>query len=223
MDNKWILADCPAERVYNYSAQGVTNRELIATIIGGNDHLNMVIAGLILVYVENNLGKLSTLSLEELNSVAGVTRIKAAKIAAAFELVRRKNIQDQPTILKVTKAADIFEHIKLYLNNHNEVESFGAIYLNRSYKVLSTDILSSGGITGTVADPRVIIHKALLLRAVTIILFHNHPSGNLKPSRPDEELTLKIKQACELFDIRLADHIIISSEGYFSFAESGLI
>ena len=97
------------------------------------------------------------------------------------------------------------------------------VFLNRANKILHHEIISEGGITGTVADPRIILKKALEHNATAIILSHNHPSGNLKPSRQDEELTYKIKEAAKYFDIIITDHIIVSDEGYFSFADEGIL
>ncbi len=109
----------------------------------------------------------------------------------------------------------------LLCDHHHEV--FGVVYLNRANRIKHHEIISVGGITGTVADPRIIFKKALEEDAVALILFHNHPSGSLKPSRADEELTTKIITAAKYFDIRVLDHIIVSDEGYFSFADEGLI
>ena len=108
-------------------------------------------------------------------------------------------------------------------NRIDLVEQFMVMYLNRANHVLVIHEISSGGITGTVADPRIILAIALKLAAVNIILAHNHPSGHLKPSRADEELTQKIKEAGNYFDIKLLDHLIITSEKYFSFADEGLL
>ena len=100
---------------------------------------------------------------------------------------------------------------------------FVTVFLNQANKILHHEIISEGGITGTVADPRIILQKALEYKATGIILSHNHPSGNLKPSKQDELLTQKIKSAAAYFDINVMDHIIISDEGYFSFADEGLL
>ncbi len=102
-------------------------------------------------------------------------------------------------------------------------EVFAVMFLNRANKVNHFEIVSEGGITGTVADPRVILRKALEQDAVNIILCHNHPSGSLKPSRADEQLTAKIKEAARFLDIAVLDHIIVSEDGYYSFADEGLL
>jgi DNA repair protein RadC len=100
---------------------------------------------------------------------------------------------------------------------------FAVLFLNRANKINHFEIVSEGGITGTVADPRIILRKALEHDAVNIILCHNHPSGSLKPSRADEQLTVKIKEAARFFDIVVVDHIIVSEVGYFSFADEGIL
>ena len=100
---------------------------------------------------------------------------------------------------------------------------FAVLFLNRANKVKNFQVISKGGLTGTVADPRIIFSRALAEGATSIILCHNHPSGNLQPSRADEELTAKIRQAAAFLDIRLLDHIIVSEEGYFSFADEGML
>jgi DNA repair protein RadC len=106
-------------------------------------------------------------------------------------------------------------------DHHHEV--FGVLFLNRANKINHFEIISQGGITGTVADPRIILKKALQVNAVSIILCHNHPSGSLKPSKADEELTMKIKHAANFIDIKVLDHVIVSEDGYFSFADEGLL
>ncbi|HLF45079.1 MAG TPA: JAB domain-containing protein, partial [Chitinophagaceae bacterium] len=108
------------------------------------------------------------------------------------------------------------------LKDYNH-EVFAVLFLNRANKINHFEIISEGGITGTVADPRIILKKALEENAVNIVLCHNHPSGSLKPSRTDEELTLKIKEAAKYFDITVLDHLIVSDAGYFSFADEGIL
>ncbi|MBO9684322.1 MAG: JAB domain-containing protein [Flavisolibacter sp.] len=143
---------------------------------------------------------------------------------AEVELVYKSKVKasERPVVQSSTDAANIlrvlWEDGKLEL-----VEQFKVLFLNRSNKVICIYNVSSGGVTGTVADPKLIFTAALRVNAVSIILCHNHPSGSLKPSRPDEELTHKIKQAGAFLDIKVIDHIILSSESYFSFADEGLL
>ena len=122
----------------------------------------------------------------------------------------------------VTSSADVANYLQISLKDYAH-EVFAVLFLNRSNKVNHFQIISEGGITGTVADPRIILKKALEENAVNIILCHNHPSGSLKPSKADEELTYKIKEAAKYFDIKVLDHIIVSDDGYYSFADEGIL
>ena len=153
-----------------------------------------------------------------------VKHIPAWTIASEIELVYKTKVKasERPS---VATSSDAY---KVLLQTWDEgkldlVEQFKVLFLNRANKVLAVFQASSGGITGTVADPRLIFTAALKANAVSIILAHNHPSGNLKPSRADEELTNKIKQAGSFLDIKVIDHVIVTSEGYLSFADEGLL
>lgn len=143
---------------------------------------------------------------------------------AEVELVYKTKVKasERP---KVNSSKDIYNILKQVWdeNKIDMLEEFKVIFLNRANRVTGVYDASSGGITGTVADPRLILAAAIKSLSVSIVLSHNHPSGNLKPSRADEELTLKIKEAASYHDIKVLDHIIISSEGYYSFADEGLI
>lgn len=143
---------------------------------------------------------------------------------AEVELVYKTKVKasERP---KVNSSKDIYNILKQVWdeNKIDMLEEFKVIFLNRANRVTGVYDASSGGITGTVADPRLILAAAIKSLSVSIVLSHNHPSGNLKPSRADEELTLKIKEAANYHDIKVLDHIIISSEGYYSFADEGLI
>ena len=154
------------------------------------------------------------LSLEELNNVSEIDIVYKRKVKC--------KVSERP---QITTAGDTYEILKHYWdeNKIDLVEEFKVLFLSRSNRVLQIMSVSQGGITGTVADPRIILAAALKVGAVSIILAHNHPSGSLKPSRTDDELTHKIKHAAQFHDIRVIDHIIISSDGYFSFADEGLL
>jgi DNA repair protein RadC len=122
----------------------------------------------------------------------------------------------------VTSSADVAVYLQALLRDHRH-EVFAVLFLNRANKINHFQVISEGGITGTVADPRIILKRALEEDAVSLILCHNHPSGSLKPSRADEELTQKIKEAAKYFDIKVLDHLIVSEDGYYSFADEGLL
>lgn len=153
-----------------------------------------------------------TMQFLEWTRVAEVELVYKTKIKAS----ERPMVKDSKDIYNVLKR--VWDENKIEM-----VEEFKVIFLNRANRVIGVYDASSGGITGTVADPRLILAASIKSLAVSIILSHNHPSGNLKPSRADEELTLKIKEAAKYHDIRVVDHIIITSESYYSFADEGLI
>src|SRR5688500_18860085 len=220
----WAKDDQPREKLRSRGAQLLTDSELIAILIGkGTRKRNAVdVAKDILRLGKNNLAELGKLTVKELMKVSGVGLTKAITISAALEMGRRREMSVAIDKLTVKSSKEIASYIKSLLRDLlNEV--FGVVFLNRANRIRHYEVISVGGITGTVADPRIIFKKALAEDAVGIILFHNHPSGNLQPSKADEEITKKIIQASILFDIRILDHIIVSECGYFSFADEGLI
>jgi DNA repair protein RadC len=154
--------------------------------------------------------------------IKGIGEAKAVTIAAALELGRRRQALASLEKSVVSSSTDIAGYLQTRLKDYRH-EVFAVLFLNRANKINHFEIVSEGGITGTVADPRIILKKALEEDAVNIILCHNHPSGSLKPSRADEELTHKIKEAARYLDIKVLDHIIVSDAGYFSFADEGIL
>lgn len=221
---KWAKDDRPREKLRSRGATFLTDSELLAILIRNGTHKRTAVdlAKDLLALGKNSLPELGRLSVNELTKVSGIGEAKAISISAALELGRRREGSVSPEKLTVKNSKEIATYIQSLLRDlRNEV--FGVVFLNRANRVKHCEVISVGGITGTVADPRIIFKKALAEDAVALILFHNHPSGNLQPSRADEELTIKITQAAKLFDIRILDHIIVSEEGYFSFADEGLI
>ena len=221
----WAEDDRPREKLIAKGAVGLSNSELLAILInnGAVDRSAVDLAKELLSKCNNDLKHLASLSYKEIVGlkVKGLGEAKAVSIVAALELGLRRNASEKKKDV-ITKSKDIalFLQAQLEYKSH---ELFIAIYLNNAQKILHHEIISEGGMTGTIADPRTIIKKALTYNAVSIILCHNHPSGSLKPSRADEALTKKIKDAAILFDIKVLDHIIVSSEGYYSFADEGMI
>lgn len=221
----WAEDDRPREKLIAKGAASLSNSELLAILInnGTVDRSAVVLAKELLSRCNNDLKQVASLSYREIVGlkVKGLGEAKAISIVAALELGLRRNASENKKDI-ITKSKDIalFMQAQLAYKSH---ELFIAIYLNNAQKILHHEIISEGGMTGTVADPRVIIKKALAYDAVSIILCHNHPSGSLKPSKADEVLTKKISNAAILFDIKVLDHIIVSSEGYYSFADEGMI
>ncbi len=220
----WPIDDRPREKMQAKGAAALSNSELLAILInnGNKDKSALEIAKDILQLSHNNLDELGKLSLKDLQKIKGIGTAKAITIAAAMELGRRRTNSDFLNKTVVRSSGEIASYLKVVLKDHPH-EVFAVLFLNRANKILHFEIVSSGGLTGTVADPRIILKKALETGATSIVLSHNHPSGSLKPSRADEELTQKITQAAFYLDIRVLDHIIVSDEGYFSFADEGLL
>lgn len=220
----WAEDDRPREKLYSKGCASLSNSELIAILLnnGSKEKTAVDLAKEILKLGHDNLVELGKLSVKELQQVKGIGIAKAITITAALELGRRR--QAAATLEKpvVKTSRDIAEYLKALIKDY-KYEVFAVLFLNRSNKINHFEIISRGGITGTVADPRIILKKALEEDAVSLILCHNHPSGSLRPSRADEELTLKIKEAARYFDIKILDHIIVSEEGFYSFADEGLL
>ncbi len=220
----WAKDDRPREKLLSKNPSSLSDSELIAILInkGIKNKTAVDLAKEILFLGKNNLNELGKLSAQELMKIKGIGEAKAITIAASMELGRRVQASSSLEKLIVRDSSEIAGYLKALLKDHRH-EVFGVVFLNRANKINHFEIISQGGITGTVADPRIILKRALEEGAVSIILCHNHPSGNLRPSRADEELTLKIKEASKYFDIKLLDHIIVSDEGYTSFADEGIL
>ncbi|MBL0070140.1 MAG: DNA repair protein RadC [Chitinophagaceae bacterium] len=221
---QWSKDDRPREKLLLNGAENLSNSELLAILIhnGSKEKTAVDLAKEILKLGKDNLGELGKLSIKELMKIKGIGEAKAITIAAALELGRRRQAAVPLEKLAVSSSDDIAHFLQAKLKDYRH-EVFAVLFLNRANKINHFEIISEGGITGTVADPRVILRKALEEDAVNIILCHNHPSGSLKPSRADEQLTAKIKEAARYLDITVLDHIIVSEDGYYSFADEGLI
>ena len=176
----------------------------------------------VLILGKNNLDLLARLSVKDIMAIKGIGLAKAVSIVAALEIGRRRqagNLLEKQTF---KSSRDVTNYLQSLLKDY-KYEIFGVLFLNQGNQINHFEILSHGGITATVADPRIILKKALQEDAVSLILCHNHPSGQLTPSQADRDLTLKVTEAARYFDIRVLDHIIVSDEGYFSFADEGMM
>lgn len=220
----WAEDDRPREKLLSKNPETLSDAELLAILIsqGNRERSALDLARDILSLGRNDLSVLGRLPVKDLMTVKGIGLAKAVCISAALELGRRR----QKNVLKnksyVRHSQDIAHFLQSRFRDLPH-EVFAVLFLNRANRINHFEVISRGGITGTVADPRIILKKALESEAVSIILCHNHPSGSLKPSRADEEVTLKIKEAASHLDIKVLDHIIVSEEGYFSFADEGMI
>lgn len=220
----WAMEDRPREKMRLKSANHLTDVELLAILIqqGNRESSAIDLANDLMTKCNHKLSALARLSIKEMMKTKGIGIAKATILLAAMEIGKRRMGTEVMTtdVIKDSKMVATFLRTKLMDLPH---EVFAVIFLNRANRIKHFEIISSGGMTGTVADPRIILKKALEEEAVSIILSHNHPSGNLKPSKADQELTEKIKHAAKYFDINVLDHIIVSNEGYYSFADEGVM
>lgn len=217
-------SDRPRERMLTYGPAALSDTELLALILGsGTAGVSALqLARGILDTGKTPFRNLLTHSIRGLQGFKGIGPAKAVTIAAALEIGRRLNAETGLQTHRIRQSQDAFYLLKLRLS-HLGHEEFWVICLNSANRVLCTYQLSKGGISGTLVDVRIILKKALEVQAVAIILAHNHPSGNLKPSKADQQITRKVQKAARIMDIRVLDHIIINGEEYFSFADEQLL
>lgn len=221
---EWAKDDRPREKLLIKGPTALSNSELLAILIatGSGAKSALDLAQDVLRLGKENLNELGKVSINELTKIKGIGEAKAITIAAAMELGRRRQATASLEKPVVSSSADVAAFLHTSLRDYRH-EVFAVIFLNRANKINDFKIVSEGGITGTVADPRIILRTALEKEAVSLILCHNHPSGSLKPSRADEELTQKIKEAAKYFDIKVLDHLIVGDDGYYSFADEGIL
>ncbi len=221
----WATEDRPREKLLAKGLASLTNAELIAILIGsGNrDESAVDISKRILNDYQNNLNELGKATIDNLTrNYRGIGEAKAISIVAAMEIGRRrKNAQlmEKPQIRSSKDVSDLMSPNLVDL----VYEEFWILLLNRANKIIHTQKISQGGIAGTVIDTRLIMKSALNNLASSIILCHNHPSGNLNPSQQDKTITYKLRDAGKILDIQVLDHVIVSETGFFSFADEGLM
>jgi DNA repair protein RadC len=220
----WAKDDRPREKLRMKGPQSLSDSELLAILImnGTRQKSALDLAKEVLQIGKNNLPELGKLTIRDLMKVKGIGEAKAISIVAALEIGRRRQATASRQKETISSSADVAAYLQTLFKDYQH-EVFAVLFLNRSNKINHFQVISEGGITGTVADPRIILKRALEENAVSLILCHNHPSGSLKPSRADEELTQKIKEAARFFDIKVLDHLIVSEDGYFSFADEGIL
>jgi DNA repair protein RadC len=220
----WSQDDQPREKLRDKGKSVLSDAELVAILIGsGNrDESAVDLSKRILASVDHNLNALGKLSIKQLMAFKGIGEAKAITIAAALELGRRRRLADSRIINKIQSSQSVFELMQPVLGELPH-EEFWILYLNNSNKVIAKNQLSKGGITGTLVDVRLVLKKALEVVATALILCHNHPSGTLKPSRADQDITQKLKTAATSLDIKVLDHLIITEKTYFSFADEGIL
>jgi DNA repair protein RadC len=220
----WSPEDRPREKLLLKGISTLSDAELIAILLGsGTTTMSAVeLAKRILQGVQNNLHELASVSVKDLMKIKGIGEAKAVTIVAALELGRRRKELDVLEKPRITGSKDIYELLKEHLTDLAH-EEFWIVLLNRANRVIRIQQVSQGGVSGTVADPKIIFKVALGELASGLILAHNHPSGNLTASQADIDLTKKLKEAGKLLEIQVLDHLILAGQKYFSFADEAML
>ncbi len=218
----WAVEDRPREKLLKKGVQSLSDAEIIALLIrsGTRNESAVELSKKVLKSANNNLNELGKLDIPELIKMKGIGEAKAITILAALELGRRRKISDVLTKRKITQSKDVYELFQPIIGDLPH-EEFWILLLNRSNRIIEKIKISQGGISGTVIDVKIILKQAVEKLASSVILCHNHPSGNRNPSNSDDLITNKLKEGSQLLDIQVLDHIIIADIEYFSYADEG--
>ena len=222
--NQWAEEDRPREKMMQHGAAALSHAELLAILIGsGNTEDSAVeLMRKVLGDYRNSLSELGKTTIDELCRYKGIGPAKAITILAASEIGRRR-LEEEPLERKQIRCSkDIYE-VFYPLMCDLPVEECWVLLLNQSSKIIDRICISRGGLASTQVDVRCILREALLKRAVSMVLCHNHPSGNTSPSRDDDRLTEALRRAAEVMNIRLLDHLVITDGGYYSYCDEGRI
>ncbi|WP_406845619.1 DNA repair protein RadC [Flavobacterium soyae] len=218
----WSEDDKPREKLMLKGKDALSDAELMAILIGsGSRNESAVALSQRILANAGNLNSLGKVSISQLMQFKGIGEAKAITIIAALELGRRRRAEDTVELSKIISSKNAFEIMQPIIGELSH-EEFWVLFLNNSNKVISKSQLSKGGIAGTVVDIRLVFKLALENGATGLILCHNHPSGNLKPSDADKQITKKIKTAGEILDVKILDHLIITETKYYSFVDEGI-
>lgn len=219
----WAEEDRPREKLGSQGRRALTDAELIAILIGSGsrDESAVELSKRILHHYDNDLNKLGRASIAELSNFKGIGEAKAISIIAALEIGRRRDDTESKAPERISSSRDIYNLMKRHLMDLNH-EEFWILLTGRSQKVIGRELVSRGGLSETTVDPKIIFGMALQQQASHVVLIHNHPSGNLKPSQQDINLTKKLAAAGKLLDIQVLDHLIITDTGFYSLADEGL-
>ena len=220
--NQWAEEDRPREKMESQGAESLTNAELLAILIGSGSTKESAVELMkrLLSDCKNNLNTLGKKTIHDLCQYNGIGKAKAISILAACELGKRRQMENPEERPDLGTATRIYNHMHPIMQDL-DVEEFWILLLNQHYRLIKKVKISHGGITETAVDIRIIIREAVMANCTILAVCHNHPSGNLSPSRQDEELTLSIKRACKLMHIHFLDHVIITDGLYYSFKEQG--
>ncbi len=221
---QWNEDDRPREKLLKKGRVALSDAELIAILIGSGSREESAVelSKRILASIDNRLNELGKLTVNDLIKFKGIGEAKAISIITALELGRRRRLEEALEKPKISSSRSVFDVMQPIIGELQH-EEFWIIFLNNANKIQLKTQMSKGGITGTLVDTRLIFKQALELAATGLILCHNHPSGTLKPSSSDKQLTSKIKKGGDVLDIKVLDHLIITEKEYYSFADEGIL
>jgi DNA repair protein RadC len=220
----WAVEDRPREKMLKHGLATLSNAELMAILIGSGNRKESAVelSRRILSDFRNDLDLLGKASVDRLKQYKGMGEAKAINVLSALELGRRRQLLSKPRARKIISSSDVLDHMSVYLKDLSH-EEFWVLFLDRANNILDKTRVSQGGVSGTVIDIRLILKQAIEKLASSIILVHNHPSGNLTPSQADIDITRKAAKAADLVDMKVLDHVIITQNGFKSFADDGLM
>ena len=220
--NQWAEEDRPREKMAAQGAETLTNAELLAILIGSGSQKESAVDLMkrILADCKNNLNTLGKLSVQDLCRYNGIGEAKAISILAACELGKRRQAETPEERPDLGTATRIYNHMRPLMQDL-DVEEFWVLLMNQNYRLIKKVRISHGGITETSVDIRIIIREAVLANTTILAVCHNHPSGNLSPSKQDDDLTRNIRQACDIMRIHFLDHVIVTDGLYYSYHEQG--
>ncbi len=220
--NRWAEEDRPREKMAAQGTEALSNAELLAILIGSGSTKESAVDLMkrILADCKNNLNTLGKMSISDLCQYNGIGQAKAISILAACELGKRRQMESPEERPDLGTATRIYRYMCPKMQDL-DVEEFWVLLLNQHYRLIKRVRISHGGITETSVDIRIIIREAVLANCTVLAACHNHPSGNISPSKPDDELTRSLKKACELMRIHFLDHVIVTDGQYYSYHEQG--
>lgn len=220
--NQWAEEDRPRERLMQQGAEALSNAELMAILIGSGSPKESAVDLMkrVLADCHNNLNTLGKMTIRELCQYNGIGEAKAISILAACELGKRRQMETPEERPDLGTATRIYNHMHPVMQDL-DVEEFWLLLMNQNYRLIRKVRISHGGITEVAVDIRIIMREAVTANATIIAVCHNHPSGNLRPSQQDSQLTNSIKAACDVMRIHFLDHVIITDGSYYSYRESG--
>lgn len=222
--NQWAIEDRPREKMMLKGAEALSDAELLAILIGSGNTEESAVALMqrIMQACNNDLNQLGKWEIHDFARFKGMGPAKSITVMAALELGKRRKQQEHPVHSRIRSSKDVFELFHPLLCDL-PTEEFWIVLLNRSAKIIDKIRISCGGFDQTTADIRIILREALLQRATQLVLVHNHPSGNLRPSNQDKDLTQAICRGAKTMNIQVVDHVIVADEGYYSFCDEGLL